>query len=75
MQNNRGGSVWDEYDIRTPVPYDSAISPSQAAERLRAYDPYNTPSGYSEFPYVDNDAYYRVPKIQCGIRDLPACGE
>lgn len=65
----RQNTVWDEYDIRTPLPYDSAVQ-ANSAQQLRAYDPYSQP-----YPYVDNDAYYVVPRIECGIRDLPACGE
>jgi hypothetical protein len=67
-QKSNNNAVWDDYDIRTPLPYDSSVS-TTAAERLRSYDPYATS------PYVDNDAYYVPPRIQCGIRDLPACGE
>jgi hypothetical protein len=58
--------VWDQYDIRQPLPYDSQI-PDSAAQGRNQNDPYR------QNPYIDNDAYYTLPYIQCGIGDAPSC--
>ncbi len=63
----REESVWDQYDIRQPLPHDSQIPDSQA-QTLQENDPYR------QYRYIDNDSYYVPPVIQCGIADLPACG-
>jgi len=67
--SQRRDDVWDNYDIRNPLPHDSEVSNSNA-QILHDNDPYrNQPQ------YIDNDSYYSMPVIQCGIGDLPACGE
>lgn len=70
VQRKRSNSaVWDHYDIRQPLPHDSQIPDSQA-QTMRENDPYR------QYPqYIDNDSYYTMPVIKCGIGDLPACGE
>lgn len=65
----KNNAVWDNYDIREPLPHDSQIPDSQA-QTMRENDPYR------QYPqYIDNDSYYTMPVIRCGIGDLPACGE
>lgn len=63
----KNNAVWDYYDIREPLPHNSQIPDSQA-QILHDNDPYRQ-------RYIDNDSYYTMPVIQCGIGDLPACGE
>lgn len=65
----RKSDVWDNYDIRNPLPHDSQIPDSQA-QTMHENDPYRI-----QPQYIDNDSYYTLPVIQCGIGDLPACGE
>ena len=59
-------SVWDLYDIRTPLPADAQIR-SRAAQ----YDRANSQSPYQTGYPVDNDAYYTPPT---GMR-FGVCGE
>ena len=57
----RKADVWDQYDIRVPLPAHSRVPPS-AASTLYHNDPYRIPSPYGTGGYpVDNDAYYLPP--------------
>lgn len=59
-------SVWDLYDIRTPLPADAQIR-----SRASQYDPANSQSPYQTGAPMDNDAYYTPPT---GMR-FGVCGE
>jgi hypothetical protein len=62
------GNVWDHYDVRTPLPYDSEV-PDSAVNEINRYDPYRSTGP------IDNDEYYFPPTVNCGIGELPACTE
>jgi hypothetical protein len=50
---NQEDQVWDQYDVRAPLPYDSQV-PDSAVNQIDRYDPYR-------YPPVDNDEYYQPP--------------
>lgn len=53
-------NVWEQYDVRHPVPYNSQMIDDDV-ERQRAYS-----------PYIDNDAYYSPPAAVCPP-ESPGC--
>lgn len=61
--SQKKADVWDQYDIRVPVPAHSRV-PTSAATQWQEYDPYRLqqsgPGAYGAYP-VDNDAYYLPP--------------
>jgi len=51
-------SVWEQYDVRQPLPYDSQV-PDSSVNQINRYDPYR-------YPPIDNDAYYQPPNSPAG---------
>ena len=61
-EKERQPNVWEQYDIRVPVPAHSAV-PNSSANYWQYNDPYrvnNAAPGTLAYP-VDNDAYYLPP--------------
>jgi hypothetical protein len=54
----REQTVWENYDVRHPVPAGSAVPDGYA----RQFDPYR-----------DNDSYYSPPGCAAGTFDGPSC--
>jgi hypothetical protein len=52
-------SVWDNYDVRQALPYDSQV-PDSAVNQINRYDPYSAQRA------IDNDAYYLPPNTPSG---------
>lgn len=51
-------SVWENYDVRQPLPYNSGVPDSQV-NQINRYDPYR-------YPTIDNDEYYIPPQHRPG---------